>query len=137
MALLLDRLEVRSLPGHEGHEMCHQRHRISDNTVLSTVLCRYEGEIADGFQAVFISSQGNEAQFAAHQGTFGTDEVVQCHLMLTCYKPYQNGIELKQIINIEKIDGKVSKDFSQQLLERMANDLIVLVDYLMGGTLPA
>ena len=56
MAVLYDRYEVRRLPDHEGHNMYHCRHRISDTLIRSAICCRYEGEIADGYQAIFIST---------------------------------------------------------------------------------
>mmetsp|Transcript_13213 Transcript_13213/g.16792 ORF Transcript_13213/g.16792 Transcript_13213/m.16792 type:complete len:217 (-) Transcript_13213:107-757(-) len=137
MEALNNRLTREQLPEHEGHKMWHLKMSmpmiISNRSIIT---CIYQGETSDGYQAFFHSSQGNEEQATANAEAIGSDVIANNAITMTCYKPCEGGMELKQLLCMDPA-GMIPGFIKNAMASRMANGLMLMVDYLKDGTIPA
>ena len=98
MLVLNSRLSREEMPDHEGHKMRHLK--MAMPMVLSNrsiITCHYSEETSDGFQAIFHSSLGYEEETEDSDDEIVSEVVAMNHLTITCYRPYDGGMELKQV----------------------------------------
>ena len=105
---------------------------ISNRSTLTTF---YETTKSDGFEVLFHSSQGNEALIEANQAQIGSDVVTNNVLTWMEFKPYDGGIELKHIVKMDP-NGMIPGFIKDKAAKRLANTLLIIVDYLQNGTVP-
>ena len=136
LVTLNSRMERTPLPDDEGHKIWH--FKVNMPMVISNrslITCYYHVELADGFTAVLHSSEGNEAQVAANTAEIGSNVIANNQITMTAYKPYDGGIEFKQVSCMDPA-GMIPQFIKNAMAGRMANALLLIVDYLKDGTVP-
>ena len=131
-----NRMTPEPMEDHQGHKMWHMKMTmpmIMSNRSL--IACIYQADMADGWKAVFTSSQGNEAQTAAHAEAIGSDVIANNIINFVAYKPYDGGMELKSVLAMDPA-GSIPGFIKSKMGGRMANQLILLTDYLKNGAVP-
>ena len=98
----------------------------------SLIIAIYHAETSDGFKAIFTSSQGNEAQTEACAEKIGSDVVGNNIVNFLAYKPFDGGIELKNVMAMDPA-GMIPGFVKGRIGGRMANVLMLIVDYLRDG----
>ncbi len=105
---------------------------ISNRSVITTF---YQDVNADGWTAIFHSSQGNEAQTTARETEIGSDVIANNIIVYTAFKPYEGGVEFKQVVCFDPA-GMMPGFIKTAICTRMADGLQILVGYLKDGTIP-
>ena len=136
--VLNNRMERHALPDDDGHKMWHLK--INMPMILSNrsvITCFYREKTADGFDAIFHSSQGNEAQTEANAAAIGSDVIAINEITYTAWKPLEDGsgFELKQVMCFDPA-GMIPGMIKNAMAGRMANGLQLMIDYLQNGTVP-
>ena len=71
----------------------------------------------------------------ANSDGIGWDVIANNIITYTAYKPYEGGVELKQVMSFDPA-GMIPGFIKTAMSTRMANGLQILVDYLKNGTVP-
>ena len=133
--ILNNRMTVVDLPEHQGQKMYHFKMNmpmiLSNRSIITTF---YNSE-KDGGRIIMNSSQGNEAQIAALADEIGSDVVATMIIGYWWFKPFDGGYEIQQI-NASDPAGMIPGFVKSKMAGRMANGLMLTIDYLKNGTIP-
>ena len=130
------RLSSIALPDDQGCKMFHIKMKmpmmISNRSIIT---CFYEHELEDGTKLKFHSSQGNESAVEAQRAEIGKDVIGINEITWFSWKPYDGGLELKQIMKMDPA-GMIPGFVKNKIAKRAAGGLLLLVDYLKTGAIP-
>ena len=101
----------------------------------SIVTCFYDAEKEDGTKIKMHSSRGNDEIARANAAKIGKDVIGNMGITYMSWKPYEGGIELQNLVEMDPA-GSIPGFIKTKMAKRMANGLLVLVDYLQTGNKP-
>ena len=135
-ASLNPKVTVEQIGEDEGCKVYHLKMKmplvISNRSLVTTF---YRCESADGHNIIMNSSQGNESFVEARRDQIGRDVLATQHIGYISYKPYEGGIELR---NLQCMDpaGLIPDFIKKSMGKRQARVLVHSVEYLVNGTVP-
>ena len=135
-ATLNQKLTRIELPDDEGHRVRLLKMKmpmlISNRSTLTTF---YDHTKEDGTQIILHSSKGNEALNAANEAQIDGDVITNNELTYMSWKPFEGGIYIEHIVKMDP-NGSIPTFIKNKGAERMASNAMILVEYLVNGTIP-
>ena len=125
-----------ALPDADGHKAWHiiyEMPMVLSNRSVITVY--YETEEEDGTQVVFHSSKGNEAIAESIAEQVGSNVIAENRVTMLKYKPFDGGVEIHMMACFDPA-GLIPGFVKNRIASYMGNMGLMLVDYLMNGTVP-
>ena len=119
--------------GNKAWHIIYQMPMVLSNR--SVITAYYETEEADGTQVVFHSSKGNDEIAASIAEQVGSNVIAENRVTMLKYKPFDGGVEIHMMACFDPA-GLIPGFVKNRIASYMGNMGLMLVDYLMDGTVP-